>query len=611
MTGSRCAGARRVLVGLLMLAGVAAVTWWLLRKPPEELADEVAARDSPASAPVLPAPLAGAPDPPRFDEEPIGAVAAPDRLAPQADQGETILLLHIVTVLELPARGAAVMMEPVSPPEVGGLGSPHPRNRVTDNDGSVRVEPIEPGAWSITVILPGHAPAVQRADVPAGGLTEVRIALSRPAVLAGTVRDALGRPLAAVDVSVGQPGTPLGAEDWSNVHGRFQLEDLSPGPTEVVADDTSGVRVSTTLDLVAGSTTTWDPVLPAGNTLEGLLVDALGAPSADRKLMADEPDGLVVRDRIVTTDTEGRFVFTNLEGGGQDVYFVPQVDRMVLLTKGVALGTTDLVLQLPPEADLAARLVADLVAPPGDVLGPLQVIIVEPATDRRWFAQVTWRDGRLESPELPAGRHELHVQSAVHAAAVFGPFELQGGAPFDAGQLQLVRGGWIRVRVADPWLRIRCTDAEGRVAVDLPTGESERTSFPLAPGEWIVRAGSSEVLFEEVRATVRAGEVTDVPIELEPGVIQHIELELPTNDPAILTDVCLRLRDDQGRLAWDSRKSSDQPALHDEPGRAPRVEWLVNLRPGRYALETEAAGRRWQVDGLQTDERDAWIIDGN
>ncbi|HEY4178442.1 MAG TPA: carboxypeptidase-like regulatory domain-containing protein [Kofleriaceae bacterium] len=125
----------------------------------------------------------------------------------------------------------------------------------TDKAGLFHLGPLAPGAWKLTVSLPGFLAFSRDVDVPVAhapgdvSVRDVRLELARGALLAGTVRDSHGQRLAGAAISVRSVGGdgPT-AEATTDANGEFKIRDAPTGDLIVGATkDGAGGSVRATV----------------------------------------------------------------------------------------------------------------------------------------------------------------------------------------------------------------------------------------------------------------------------------------------------------------------------------------------------------------------------
>ncbi len=213
------------------------------------------------------------------------------------------------------------------------------------------------------------------------------VPLYPPSLVAGIVLDAEGAPVPDLHVSLFfQPANmnalrlkPMNGEGMSfarspanartDQRGRFFFPDLPPGDYEVVVGAkglVGSARIS--LDLAEGETR--DDLLLSidlGGAIAGVVVDPDGLPVRSAYVTLTPPGtGPWSQVTNSTTDAEGRFALRGLDEGEFDLYVqdlwystaygdegTPAVADMV--RRGVAVGSTDLRLQMPRAGVIAGR----------------------------------------------------------------------------------------------------------------------------------------------------------------------------------------------------------------------------------------------------------------
>jgi len=111
------------------------------------------------------------------------------------------------------------------------------RRPITDAGGLAEVRGLTPGSWTFRVRAPGYTGAERTLDVGAAPL-ELRLDLARGAVVAGIVRDALGRRASGARVWIGD------VETRADDDGNFRIDDAPTGSVELQAalGDATGAR---------------------------------------------------------------------------------------------------------------------------------------------------------------------------------------------------------------------------------------------------------------------------------------------------------------------------------------------------------------------------------
>ncbi|MBX3161304.1 MAG: carboxypeptidase regulatory-like domain-containing protein [Deltaproteobacteria bacterium] len=213
----------------------------------------------------------------------------------------TMLFGRVTDQHRVPIGGAQVTVTP----ELGA-----PLETFSDDDGTYRVGPVS-GTVVLAGVAFGHGEAqkklelaAERGAVPGEHREDLALAIA-DAMIAGTLDDTAGAPVASATLEVIGGGGYDGRHAVVATDGTFALEGLPAGPTRVriTHPDYPPLEV----DAVAGPPTAarvrWR--LPMGGAVEGALLDgASGAPLVGIAISGDGP-GVATAD--AATDADGRW----------------------------------------------------------------------------------------------------------------------------------------------------------------------------------------------------------------------------------------------------------------------------------------------------------------
>src|SRR5262245_46888 len=182
-----------------------------------------------------------------------------------------------------------------------------PASGRTDAQGAFELEHVPGGILPVFVQSPGFAPWRGELGVAEGKANELEARLAPGARVHGRILDADGAPLAVVEIR-GPQVVPSSFQlrARSDEHGEFTLDGLGPGPARLVASADGLGRAEIELELAAGGTTEWDPVLGRRARIHGTLRDRdgefLGGWDVRLKSDGDEEE-----ERSRATDARGEF----------------------------------------------------------------------------------------------------------------------------------------------------------------------------------------------------------------------------------------------------------------------------------------------------------------
>lgn len=291
------------------------------------------------------------------------------------------------------------------------------------------------------------------------------IVIGRTARLAGVVRDAAGKGLAGVRVSVdagsGGLGFALGfgaGGETTDAAGRFARAGLRPGAYTVSTASPDHMPSRTAVELEDGQDRS-DLVitLTAGRTIAGVVVDDLGVPLPGMRVGADRArelaPGLQVQttndSEATTTDDNGRFVLRGLDAASVSVEaWGPGHARARL--PAVAAGSTNLVIELARQAQIHGRLVDEAgVAISGSrvfarAAGQMEHMMID---DGR-AGTSTDSDGMFVLESVRPGATQV-IATGEHLRVVSDAFDVRPGQRVEGVRLVASRGAAVAVTVRD------------------------------------------------------------------------------------------------------------------------------------------------------------------
>jgi hypothetical protein len=414
---------------------------------------------------------------------------------------------------------------------------PPPVRLATDSAGRFSFDGLAPGPISVAVRARGLAPADASATVVAGESCRIEVALGPEARVAGTVRDADGTPLAGIPVMCDRYGEFLWVRSTSGSDGSFDLRGLAPGRREVraVGEDRGDARAS--LDLVAGAETRWDPVLAAGPSVAGIVLDERGRPLEGWLVVAKETEqfGGWTNGR---TDTDGRFRLRNCSKKP----FVLHVDSPenagldpVAILDDFAPGDEDIVIRVR-DADVPTAFVEGTLVAAGGARLPVVTVACRSIHSNSWRDALPDSSGRFRLGPYRPGEYVLTIGAEGAGMLPPAPLRLEPNATLDLGTLVLEAPGRVRVTYVLP----AGESARGRFGANLLAGSRivESLEFdglvgesgPLARGEYRVRTRCGDFRAPDHVVEVLPGETNEVEIPLEPAARRSIECRVPVAD---------------------------------------------------------------------------------
>jgi RNA polymerase sigma-70 factor (ECF subfamily) len=462
----------------------------------------------------------------------------------------------------------------------------------SDADGHFRVDGLPPWPWPVWVGARGFGPLLRIVEIAEHSETAVTFALAAPAVVAGTVRDARGQPVAnasiganaelpAIDerITLGH-GEAGAAPPWvatkavTDATGKYTMRGVVPGKLRLGAwGQKEEARAECTI--TAGEVFEWNPNLapPSRFEITGALVDDAGNPVRGFDVhLADDRGDLHVGSR-----DDGTFRILRSE----DLPFriaikraYPNAGRLVSLGE-FRVADCPLRLVVPAAARRGATLRGRLLRTDGS---PLTV----------GYMYVTSRDRRLGSHgdpdaggnfvsgELDPGTYDAQVGETPFGYYGVGAYDLRAGECRDLGDITPPPIGELVVTAVDVqghprpdvWLRVRALGSDRMAGWAAKHNESV-TRGVLPAGRYSLQTWEGPIAAMEVEVT--AGAVTNARFVV-PDTVPFV-LRLP-KEGADVDQLSHEWRIDDRLVMTERANLRKEP--YDERHSAP---------PGRYTVE--------------------------
>jgi Carboxypeptidase regulatory-like domain len=192
----------------------------------------------------------------------------------------------------------------------------------TADDGKFVLEDVPPGTYDVSVTASGYARATSNAiEVAEGEPSTVELSLERGATVVGRVTSN-GQPVSGAAVSGVEARGRSSQTKHTDANGEFVLDTLAGGTQELSVRKQGFVMRTVTVNAAVGKETRADVELSRGRELQGRVVDSMGRPVADARVMhrpAAVQRSYQYSGSPVSTNVEGEF---RLEGLGDEVVVV-------------------------------------------------------------------------------------------------------------------------------------------------------------------------------------------------------------------------------------------------------------------------------------------------
>lgn len=423
-----------------------------------------------------------------------------------------------------------------------------------DSMGRFATASVPPGRHTVLARIPGCAAArieVEVTDMP-GEL--VILCLPRGAIVRGTPRDELGRPLTtegAHVVSARPKHIVIGLDPVSHLFLRtlveadgvpsFELHGVQPGTMWLSAAHPGKHEVRHEVELTDGQELTWDPVLGGGPRITGRVVDGDDRPLAGWEVMAtalslSAGQGL----NLKLTDAEGRFTFEGvadcehrLIALGPSVSGAAAAMPWAVETK-VRPGGGEVVLRADAVLADACSITGEVLGPDGKAMANARVVLMPRAgvTSHQPTERPDARTGRFEIGPLPAGEYRIHVEVEGKGSIQLGSRSLAPRQKLDLGTIRFAAPGTATIAFA-PESAAPGTDLDlvlrgdsGYASDFFIVEDGARRSVPVLPGSYTLEVwgpGIAPVTRQvevvsagDTRTTLSLQKAADVTIEVVP-----------------------------------------------------------------------------------------------
>jgi protocatechuate 3,4-dioxygenase beta subunit len=202
---------------------------------------------------------------------------------------------------------------------------------ITGADGRFAIEGLDPGAYEVVARDREHTPARDLLTLERGARAEVRLAMTRGALLTGRVRDTGGEPVPAFTVVVFESkslgrGTVVSTRTFVDGGGAFTVEGLEARDYRLLATahgHAPSRSVEATAVLPPEKPSAVEIRLPAGATLSGVVRETGGKPIENARVSVEgglgEGSTPVPFFASAVTDQRGEFALRGLAPGRRSV----------------------------------------------------------------------------------------------------------------------------------------------------------------------------------------------------------------------------------------------------------------------------------------------------
>ncbi|MEO6595822.1 MAG: sigma-70 family RNA polymerase sigma factor [Planctomycetota bacterium] len=449
--------------------------------------------------------------------------------------------------------------------------APLPAQVRTDAEGRFLAVGVPTGSQPLQVRASGFAPWGGRCEVAAGSTCAVRVMLKAGVTCTGVVRGEDGQPVAGVDVTLGERGEFVQLRTRTADDGTFVLTGLPTGESMLAASKHPLGKAKGSVQGRPGDIARCDLQLSNGLALRGRVIDDVGAPVAGAEVFCQTEQGEQWAYHSFT-DKSGSFLVADCPPNQLLGVRASARGRTPAQRTNVDPRAGELELRLARDTATKARITGRLQRPDGAAAAGETVEALRYQPRAGADAQVA-ADGSFAT-EVAAGEWSIRIQVKGHPEIRVARRNLEPGASWDLGVLQLTRGGTLVVQDGgEPHPDYLVVDANERFVCGLYSPVPPLRSELLAPGDYVLLARGEGLAAQGLPFSIRTEQETALEVQRPTGVRQTLEFAGGTADERRLAFEVRR----EGRLVlWDSART---PA-HD--GLAHTI-WLA---PGSYTLST-------------------------
>ncbi len=320
--------------------------------------------------------------------------------------------------------------------------------------------------------------------------------------------------------------------------GNYRLEDLGPGKLRIRATSEEG-KAETELDVVAGQTLQWNPVLVRGLMLRGRVVDEQDRPVQVHVSASLQNPGKETWWRHVKTDKEGRFVLSGCLAG-RKIRISLQSPLYAYMSVVVKPDQKDLVIRVQSLGKPSIYITGQVLDPHGKPVKECRIIPFNRQNNMSPWLTTEAGTGRFKYGPCPPGEHRVRIEAKGYPRILTHWRKLNKDDTWDLGVIRMQHPGFLQVKLKgetgllpeNARLLLRDAAENSFASVRVRNGKADR-SDPLAPGTYYLQVMDKNCLCTRHKFEIHAGQNTHLEVPLERGTPVVLEFVIKANDKLV------------------------------------------------------------------------------
>ncbi|MBI3820827.1 MAG: sigma-70 family RNA polymerase sigma factor [Planctomycetes bacterium] len=411
----------------------------------------------------------------------------------------------------------------------------------SDANGKFTLQSVPAGQREIFVARSGFGLFKDTISVASESNASLDITLQKEVILAGTVRDGGGSPVADCQIEINGARGPDGFLDFTKKDGTFRIVGLPSTMLDAVAFAPKLGRISAKLQGAPGEEVHWNPIIDAGIALVGRVVDEKGAPQANCTIFAQPSDynsKANLHGGQARTNDAGEFKLSGCPAEPMKVRVgSPPYGAITVKTiEGVCADAGELIITIP-KIDVSGKIRGRLVDSQSNPIANASVLAYRRGSSGIQNAHEIAADGTFEIVDIVPGDYYLDIKAPNVGIYKSGVRHVNTHETCDFGVIKIEQPGTLVVhprvkgdaRVNNLGMSTMNRERLSGIGIQMDNSGDFRAS--LEPGKY-------QILYEDWRSVgataarvldveIHSGEETSAEFEVARGAAREFKLTYP------------------------------------------------------------------------------------